>query len=1256
MPFPLPSLIEADHFEQAHGDPGFSARFPRLVEHLIWASLQEPPRTVRFPSFATGTVHGYDGYLDSDGADPYVPAGKCIFEFGTERHPRQKAKDDYDKRKASLKPSLAQETTFVFVTSRSWPGQGEDVSAWAAARAAEGHFKGVRVIDVAALVSWLRKHPVVGWLAAKEILRILPAGFHAHDIEGYPTAFERRFQTPLPRNVVLAGREDVAERIALEGLPVGETAILADLEEEAAAFACRALTQSADHKAAEARIATSIVIDDLASAKALELAEGLTIILLGSAKSFASHLSGANSVVVAHAFGRVVSNHGITLTRPDRTTFEDALRTGGIDSDVAHDWAMRSGRSLPVLLRLTGTTAEQPEWATSDYMQRPEVVAALLAGSWSAQNDHDRGILENLAGGVSYKSIESFLRPIAQNADPLVTFEPDIWATRSPVDALSRLAGGIGEEELGRFGDVLNSVFVSERDRMPDPDAVLDTSKPQGISNVLKVGLAQNLLVVSALGDYLKITPRRGTCREFAESVISNLPNLRAYPGFLAAFGSELPYLAEASPNAFLDALEPMFEGDAAPMKWLLTSIEAKYSMGPVGRFHGLIWALERLAWSSELLERVALTLARMAAADPTPDGNPGIRPLGALSEILSSWAPQTSADVDARISVLSRVFSDVPSIAFSLIEKLLPGTQHAVSSNPKPRFMEVPPRSVTYGDVWRVQDFVSSKAIELMGRNPGRIAVVIASASDMRDEVFHHAVVEIRRMTGELDDDSRAAVWNSARKELARHETFRDADWAMTPTRLDAFRAVVGDIEPTGVRREKFLFDEDMPDLGIADFDEAEQALAKRRASVVGRYLSDNDLEGLIELAAGAARSYHIVDALFALAAPISTFSALFTLALKRPELEGFAELVSAGAHRVHGEEWFTRLEDQFRAGRSSEHDFALGLSLFPITSSFLEKLKSLPPAVERKYWERSALWVSDELPPAELDVAVKEWVHAGRAVELVSSALFHRRDVLSATLVRVAQAVIEDLGRHPEQAKHLALHQYERLLTKLDSRSDVDDDTIASLEWPFVGAFSYSGRELAIHRLICTQPDAFLELIGWAYIPEGVDRDDLSEADEARASASLKVLWSIKSSPYFAQTLRSEELSRWVAEVLRLADEQGFGSIAREYVGHVLAHAPADPEDGLWPHRAIRDLIEITASSRIERGISIERFNSRGVFSDPVTFYGRHATEEREAAAQMPKWPRVRALLLRMASEDEQRVEDGKQETRRNSLDNRL
>ena len=87
------------------------------------------------------------------------------------------------------------------------------------------------------------------------------------------------------------------------------------------------------------------------------------------------------------------------------------------------------------------------------------------------------------------------------------------------------------------------------------------------------------------------------------------------------------------------------------------------------------------------------------------------------------------------------------------------------------------------------------------------------------------------------------------------------------------------------------------------------------------------------------------------------------------------------------------------------------------------------------------------------------------------------------------------------------------------------------------------------------------------------------------------------------------------------------------------MLFYYPVDPTDLIWPHIELRKLIEVVQSNKLEHGIEIEQFNSRGVVSKAL-FEG--GTQERDLAAKWLSWAekidirwiRTKVMLERIAA----------------------
>jgi hypothetical protein len=93
--------------------------FSGLVADLIRATATSVT-SIRFPSGDNGQLRGFDGALEAEGAPPYVPQGKSIWEFGVTDGGAAKATSDYTKRTEQRDEAARKETTFVFVSPRTW--------------------------------------------------------------------------------------------------------------------------------------------------------------------------------------------------------------------------------------------------------------------------------------------------------------------------------------------------------------------------------------------------------------------------------------------------------------------------------------------------------------------------------------------------------------------------------------------------------------------------------------------------------------------------------------------------------------------------------------------------------------------------------------------------------------------------------------------------------------------------------------------------------------------------------------------------------------------------------------------------------------------------------------------------------------------------------------------------------------------------------------------------------------------------------
>ena len=112
--------------------PDAHYQLPAVIRRLVQATATVSE--IHMPSGSSVRLGGWDGLVTATDGRPWVPEGHSGWEFSCDKNPRTKATSDYDKRTTDPLGVDVANATFVFVTSRRWPGKRE----WTNERREEG--------------------------------------------------------------------------------------------------------------------------------------------------------------------------------------------------------------------------------------------------------------------------------------------------------------------------------------------------------------------------------------------------------------------------------------------------------------------------------------------------------------------------------------------------------------------------------------------------------------------------------------------------------------------------------------------------------------------------------------------------------------------------------------------------------------------------------------------------------------------------------------------------------------------------------------------------------------------------------------------------------------------------------------------------------------------------------------------------------------------------------------------------------------
>ncbi len=398
--------------------------------------------------------------------------------------------------------------------------------------------------------------------------------------------------------------------------------------------------------------------------------------------------------------------------------------------------------------------------------------------------------------------------------------------------------------------------------------------------------------------------------------------------------------------------------------------------------------------------------------------------------------------------------------------------------------------------------------------------------------------------------------------------------------------------------------------------------------------------MRGLVQLAEGVKLPHLVAEASRRLALSRDQLADLMRLLLDtRNGLAAVSSLVIADGAARFGNDWVDDVhaivsEKNLTPERVAELFLALTES-----QKTWEIVRSFGVVVDDAYWMRKrALTV--EGPAEDLLFAIDRYVTSGRPMAAIQVSLRRLGDVPSAHLMHLLASAISEINEATDAGATMSVYYIEKVFEELDTRPDIEDEELARLEFAYLPCFSHSERPLRLHRLMVQNANAYMDVISRVFMPASDEPKELSEAEMRQAAAAYNLLTGLRILPgQTGQNIDFRALNKWCAEVRELAEQMDLITITDQRIGHLLAHAPVGSADQAWPHEAVREVIERLASHEVELGVTIERFNMRGVYRKAVGEGGAQervlALQARKWADAMPNFPRTAAMLIRISDD---------------------
>ena len=1238
---PNVAVVRAAQIERWSEDSPSRQKLPVLMRKLVHA-VGEGLESVDFPGYDNAERPGWDGFVEAAVATPWIPQGKSGWELSTREDIKRKADEDYAARMASVPAEERADCTFVFVTSRNWPGKDQ----WVKEKTALGHWREVRAYDASDLEQWA-EHSATAQIWLAETLSIGVEGYRSLERcwQDWAAVTAPRLSTKLFDPAVAAHAAQIDSW--LKGTSSAPLTIAADSVDEALAFlACAGWSPSLRHHDLASR---AVVFDTPEGPRRFGGVKTAPLIAVATSREVEREMGSLHESVpciIVRFRNPVDPIPTITLDRLNRASFEAALHDMSIDHERAEMLYRESGRSPTVLRRRLARldSIREPAWVRDEAIAS-NLIPMVLAGAWNQTSDADVEVIGLLSGGVDAGEPDSRFRQLSRLEDGPVWEVGQHRGVVSKLDAMFATGGFITPEHLDAFFFVAEYV-LSEADpalELPEDSRwmapVLGKSRVH--SAALRSGICETLVILAVHGDAilrgrnLRLQQRiDGLVRKLAENLsVEKLLSLR----------HDLPDFAEASPEVFLRLLEQDLRRDEPLVLDLLAPAGSRWPTSP--KRTELLWALERLAWNPAHFPRVVAILARMATVKI--DDNWANSPRSTLLSIVRDFYPQTGANSRERVRALEKIAADFPEVGWLLCIAQLGSGFRIALGNSRPRWR---PDAVDAAAVVANSEpsgELSQRAFELVlawpQHNPVTLGYLVERMRWLPEPDRERVRDLIRRWASSASDEGKVALLRrlelSMRYGPAGTALFGDLAECLTSCDLIA--------RHEGLLSSHWLgpYDDGTSD----DFDPKArmERLRHRQLAALQEIWTVRGEEGLGTLIGKNTQSAAVVGVLASDLLP------------EPEEFESFVRYCVVAAFGDAGPNFLACLR-MMLAGRDetevavlvkaaetelAEDQLVTLLMGLPLRASTWPLLEGMPAPIRQAYW--NSVRVSGFVFEPEVMIEVVDrLLQAGRAVSAFEVAQFQWARLETRQLIRL----LHEVARADWDAfedKSLLHEAVSDVFSALDQRADATIEEKVQLEIMYFGMLEWSLQGIPnIELTAINSAEFFADLVMLAYGKAANVGEQGADTREAQRSIARRVLGRLRRIPGANEqgSIAAGLLSAWVEDVRSLCSANELLDECDLEIGQLLSMAPGDG-DGFWPSSAVCEVLEKIGTDAGADGLQQGLFNQQGVYS--LENGGAEQIERAQryrvnADRIVYDFPYVAGLLRAFAELCEERAED--------------
>lgn len=1215
-----------------------------LVDRLVRASVSNPIEC-QFPKVIM--EHGFDGELNvKESPIQYIPNGYSCWEIGTNKDSSTKFKSDLQSSEKKFQNDHYDKSnsTFVFVTPRLATGKFLDKTCrdtWIQDEIKKCGWGDIKIIDADSLCDWLSIYPTVAkWMAHEMNIPyedIQPLEKYWDDVQ------RATREHPLTPEIFLVNRAEAKERVNQ----------FLDDHLNSLKLTTYYPTQIPDFVAAVLQSRNDVntwysktLVIDTQSAFQKMVSESVSHVFIVTFEVFDEEkliteaTSRGHSVIYSGKPNRNSVTNSYTITLPDIPPeyISAELEKLGYGKLEAFNFAYKCFGNPSNLRTLISGYPVNPTWNLEN-IDANTILSACLFGNWNGSYEGDRKIISDFVKKPYEDWIQEITNACLKCPQIPIYEENNIWRVTRKLEIWDLIRERVRAEQIQQFCKQAVQI-LQEIDPKYDLEpnercmAAVLTRSPT-YSSTLREGVADTLaFLVSPLcqkNSGLDVNVQ--SIIQMSVHEILSAPNWKLY----ATLDRSIPLLAEAAPREFLNILRKNLKTPF--IKDLIR--EAPNQFDQTSYLPGLIWGLERLAWSHDYLTQVIAILGDIIELEGTPYREKTA--FRALKSVLWPPRPHTSADSIKCKAAICSLLKKHPAIGSVLIreETSLQNTYCDGGTKPK----------------WRGDFFGErSNVVSLYPIYCDIIHYLIGNDTDFTSNILSEYVFQIgcvrRNILEYLENNDfstilksdKFQIWLEINKALMWISRIPD-DKIYSQEEVERLSAISLKFMPDEPKyKHRSLFNPDnysllySPGTSDSDASMAPQIEALREIYSIG------GITDILEFAKSTSVPGS-VGYLFGKSAGTEDDTSLLPKYLTSPD--EWKQKFIIGYCRGRFDKSTRGFVDSLSITSWTTEEMSVFFFSLPRMNKTWEYVSKIMGEEEKIYWEH--MW--PYLPKEEInwEYVLDKFLQYElpiQAIKCISSLLFDNQKVEVKHIIRSLKLLLEDKKMHPQ----IESYEITQIMKYLAESKDADKEEVWKLEVDYFAVMDVQGRlhTTIFERKLAESPEFFCEMLQFIYKSKNPQVTDLKPDTPVNVRNNISSLfqhWRVIPGTRDDGTFDKGAFLDWYHSAIKLCQKQGLDNAAFIEIGRIMTYAPEDP-DGLWIHRTVANLLNEDDNESFRRHFSIGIINNDGAHISDGKWEEQRAKDSREKADALDNagYP-IFAELMREISEsyiqDKKRLE---------------